>query len=85
MPSKMVLTFSDGSMLDIAACTTSFQAARGDEALGAVMQRRCDEGIAESCVVLGMWLQDKGRARESAAASRRACTLGLASSCPDGG
>lgn len=85
MPSKLVLTFSDGAMLDIAACTASFQAARGDEGLGVTLQNRCDEGVAATCEALAVWLETKGRADDAAAARRKACTLGLASSCRDGG
>ncbi len=41
MPSKLALTFGEGSMLDIAA---SFQAVWGDEGLGVTLRNRCDEG-----------------------------------------
>lgn len=80
-PSKLVLTFSDGSKLDIGACSASYQAARGDEAIGATLQKQCDEGLAATCEALALRLESKGKTAEAKEMKAKACKLGLSSAC----
>jgi hypothetical protein len=81
MPAKMVLTFDDGSMLDVAACTAAFQAERSAEGMVTLLKSQCAEGQALMCESLAVWFDSKGRANDAAEARSKACALGLASSC----
>lgn len=80
-PSKLVLSFGDGSKLDVRACSSSYQAAQGDEALHNILVKGCDEGVAATCEGLAATLEAKGDAAGAKAAREKACQLGLASAC----
>ena len=84
LPSKLVLTFGDGSMLDVAACTAAFQAERSAEGMVTLLRTQCAEGQAATCEALAVWLESKGRVSEAGEARAKACTLGLAASCRGG-
>jgi hypothetical protein len=83
--SKLVLTFSDGAKLDVHACAASFEAAKGEEALGTILQRACDEGQAAQCEALAARLESKNKPDEAKAFHQKACNLGLAAACATSG
>lgn len=79
--SILVLTFPDGSKLDVKACTQPLEQERGDDAMRKILEQQCAQGQAAMCQALGLWLTSHGDAAGAAKANQQACALGLASAC----
>jgi hypothetical protein len=79
--SVLVLTFPDGSKLDVKACTAGLEQQRGAQGLNNLLTQGCDEGRADLCLSLSMTLSAQGDEAGAKAAKQKACKLGLASAC----
>lgn len=79
--SVLVLTFPDGSKLDVKACTAGLEQKRGAEGINNLLTRGCEDGRAEMCASLSAMLEAQGDEAAAAAAKQQACKLGLASAC----
>jgi hypothetical protein len=79
--SVLVLTFADGTKLDVKACTQSLEQQRGQRASEKLLEAGCAQGQASVCEALGLWRKTQGDEAGAAEARRRACELGLSSAC----
>lgn len=81
LASVLVLTFSDGSKLDVKACTASLEEKKGAEGMSNVLNAQCEQGQAAMCHALGLMHQARGDFASANEALAKACKLGLASDC----
>lgn len=79
--SVLVLSFPDGTKLDVKACTQPLEQQRGNDAMLKILEQQCQQGQAAMCEALAAWLSAHGDAAGAAKAKQQACALGLTSAC----
>jgi hypothetical protein len=81
VPLVLVLTVSDGTKVDIKACTREVVQQRQAESGLAFFRSQCAAGRADMCLAVGRLAQATGDTASAASFFRQACELGAAEAC----